>query len=873
MQFAVKPMITTRVSSRMLPIMSLRPIIPLLFVFAVASHGAFAQQDDVYGQIAAQKITVHGREPMEVPGPAPVPQNLLPWNGGEPVKPIEKIDTPEKLAAALKDARDKFRPFFQEFTPPPPDVRMSIPIQRMQFRMETPEDRADFTWTLAGNGAWKDEAIPHYTGPGEQAVCWYRTVFNLPDAMKSKDRLIVHFNGVSYFAEVYVNGHYVGGHKGYFGAFDVDFTPYARKGYNVLLVKVRNSSRMGIGSSPTGETANRKKNIPRTFGDKIEASNSPGWDDPEFGWNGTPNGFGIYQGVSMETRSDSYLGDVFPRPNLADKSVDVAVEVENPSEANGAARLSVSLFGRNFQETVVPQGAKPIVFSLAGTRCIYHVRVPIPNSRTWTLDQPWLYTARVQLIGASGDLVDSMDKSFGMRSFELREDSEPHGRFYLNGQEIRLRGANEMGNFQLDVMRRDWNRLIDDVLLAKITRLNFIRCTQTVMPQEFYDCCDRLGLMTQSDLPLFALVSFKQAPEVLRQAVEMERTVRSHPSAVMISLMNEPDSGSGTGGKAFALNREQLEQLLDCARKLVRIENPDQAMKLIDGDYNPPSDGYPDNHCYSGWYGQHGVSLDRLQAGYWMKVRKDWMYGCGEFGVEGLDSIQTMEKYYPPAWLTAGTDGSWKPDRIPGSQTMGKFKLWYTEPRTMAEWVDASQSHQADVIKLKTEAFRRMTRMNSFAIHLLIDAWPAGWLKSIMDVDRQPKKAWYAYRDALAPIAVQVRSEKGQSEFSASAKPNVEIWVCNDTAATPDCELRYQVEQNGKVLQTGSATARVPTVTEGALCQGLLPLPLDIAAPADLQLRVSLVSSSDGGLIDQYLFAYRVKVLNPPPQNKGPSQP
>jgi hypothetical protein len=189
----------------------------------------------------------------------------------------------------------------------------------------------------------------------------------------------------------------------------------------------------------------------------------------------------------------------------------------------------------------------------------------------------------------------------------------------------------------------------------------------------------------------------------------------------------------------------------------------------------------------------------------------------------------------------------------------------------MSPYLEFSQSHQADVIKLKTEAFRRMTRMNSFAIHLLIDAWPAGWLKSIMDVDRQPKKAWFAYRDALAPIAVQVRSEKGQTEFSGAASSNVEIWVCNDTAATPDCQLRYQVEQNGTVLQTGSATAKVPTVTEGALCQGLLPLPANIAAPADLQLRVSLVSKSDGSLIDQYLFAYRIQVLNQPPQNKGSS--
>ena len=48
-----------------------------------------------------------------------------------------------------------------------------------------------------------------------------------------------------------------------------------------------------------------------------------------------------------------------------------------------------------------------------------------------------------------------------------------------------------------------------------------------------------------------------------------------------------------------------------------------------------------------------------------------------------------------------------------------------------------------------TEAFRRDPRMQSFAIHLFIDAWPAGWMKAIMDRERQPKPAYFAVRDVL----------------------------------------------------------------------------------------------------------------------------
>ena len=60
-----------------------------------------------------------------------------------------------------------------------------------------------------------------------------------------------------------------------------------------------------------------------------------------------------------------------------------------------------------------------------------------------------------------------------MRSFRMDDASEPKGRLFLNGREIRLRGANTMGFEQQDVMQRDWDNCIDDILLAKICHMNF----------------------------------------------------------------------------------------------------------------------------------------------------------------------------------------------------------------------------------------------------------------------------------------------------------------------------------------------------------------------------------------------------------------
>src|SRR6476620_12327341 len=107
-----------------------------------------------------------------------------------------------------------------------------------------------------------------------------------------------------------------------------------------------------------------------------------------------------------------------------------------------------------------------------------------------------------------------------------------------------------------------------------------------------------------------------------------------------------------------------------------------------------------------------------------------------------------------------------------------------------------------------TESLRRDPKMNSFALHLLIDAWPAGWLKSIMDADRKAKPAYFAYLDALRPIAVNLRPDAFYG-FSGD-KGNISVFVCNDNPeAIIDGTLRYQVAFEGDILKTGSLKAKV----------------------------------------------------------------
>jgi hypothetical protein len=182
--------------------------------------------------------------------------------------------------------------------------------------------------------------------------------------------------------------------------------------------------------------------------------------------------------------------------------------------------------------------------------------------------------------------------------------------------------------------------------------------------------------MTQTDLPLFGVLRRNQFCEAMRQAGEMEQLVRNHPCNIMVSYINEPSPNAQDKPHRHLL-RDELEAFFTAADTAVRLANPDRVIKPVDGDYDPPAPSLPDNHCYCGWYNGHGVDLGKLHKGYWQKVKPGWAYGCGEFGAEGLDNLNVMQKYYPKDWLPKDSkeEWNWSPNSIIQAQT-GRFQYF-----------------------------------------------------------------------------------------------------------------------------------------------------------------------------------------------------
>ena len=691
------------------------------------------------------------------------------------IKTIPKMSKKEELYAELKRQKEKYAPFLENHAPEIKELSEKIYL-------------SDFV--LDGEKI----KIPHYGGPCGYNKQVYETEFELAEINPEKAYYVC-FKGADYKAVVYVNGVCAGIHEGFFSPFEFNIDENVKKGTNKLKIELYNDYIYMGNAFATQE---------KIEGDKLYAATGLGWDDPQVGWHHCPPGMGLFDEVFVEIRNRVSIHDIFVRND------EIWVEVINDDYTSKNIEFNISIYGQNFPETVVenfryaPSTMKTVGMGDSLTEAsvgdmlgkgipmplkkgtnIYKIPFTIKNPKIWDLETPYLYNAQIEVV-CDGEVRDIKSKQFGIRTFIQNTESNPKGMFYLNGRKIRLRGANTMGFEQQDVMNGNIGQLIDDILLAKICNMNFLRLTQRPVQDKVYEYCDKLGLMTQTDLPLFGCMRRTKFAEGIRQAEEMEKIVRNHACNVVISYINEPFPNANNEPHRH-LTRAELESFFDCCDAVVKLENPDRVIKHIDGDYDPPCKTMPDNHCYPMWYNGHGIDIGLLHKGYWLSTKPGWYYGCGEYGAEGLDFREVMENNYPKEWLKEPFD----PCNIINAQTGRFYYFFYDKGDNIGDWIEKSQKHQAFATSIMTEAFRRNESMVSNAIHLFIDAWPAGWMKTIMDCKRNPKPAYFAYKNALEPLKLSLRCDR--FTYYDGEKISVECYLCNDTNLTGEYTVRYEM--------------------------------------------------------------------------------
>ena len=700
----------------------------------------------------------------------------------------KKIDTRDELALLLKETKSRYASFLEKHAP-------SLISLRRRFAVDN---------FMVGS---KMISLPDYGGPIGYAKKVYHSSFVLEEKKPNKIYYIC-FSGVDYIAVIYVNGIFVGRHEGFFSPFEFDITSSVNQGTNKIVIEVFNDC-VYMGN----EDVNGNEVIE---GDKLYAATGLGWNDPETGWHHCPPGMGIYGDVYVEEREKEYINDVFVRTDFQNKSVEIWIEAYNDEYDLKNLTFSIDIYGGNFSCDLLKGKKYHTVSNNSGFLCSsdednkdgsilyckkgvneYKIKIDLPQVKTWEPDNPYLYEVQVGLI-YNGQIKDNFARRFGIRSFTQDTVSNKKGMFYLNDKKIKLRGANTMGFEQQDVLRKDFNQLVDDILLAKICNMNFLRLTQRPVQKEIYDYCDMLGMMVQTDLPLFGVMRRTKFAEGVRQAEEMERIVRIHPSCIIDSLINEPFPNAYNEPHRH-LRRNELVNFFKACEFIIKLNNPDRIIKYVDGDYDPPCESMPDNHCYNFWYNGHNIDAGKMIKGYWCPVKSNWYYGCGEFGVEGLDFSDVMKKYYPKEWIKEPFD----PSNIKKAQTGAFYSYFYPKQYSTECWVSESQRHQAEAVKIMTESFRRNDDMISFAIHLFIDAWPSGWMKSIMDCERKPKPAYFAYRNALEPVTLSLRTDR--LTYYVGEEIKIETYLLNDTNDSINYNVKYElIRENGRVVAEGS---------------------------------------------------------------------
>ena len=117
--------------------------------------------------------------------------------------------------------------------------------------------------------------------------------------------------------------------------------------------------------------------------------------------------------------------------------------------------------------------------------------IPPERQRLWSVDDPFLYDLRIDLLDASGAVVDTLASYAGLRSVAI--DGK---RVLLNGKPVFQRLVLDQGYYIDGIMTAPSDQaLIDDIKLSQAVGFNGARLHQKVFEERFLHHADRMGYL------------------------------------------------------------------------------------------------------------------------------------------------------------------------------------------------------------------------------------------------------------------------------------------------------------------------------------------------------------------------------------------
>lgn len=409
----------------------------------------------------------------------------------------------------------------------------------------------DWSFTAGGDGASLDRTIRVPFSPETPASglelkgfldrVWYQRSFEAPTLAKG-ERLILHFEAADFVTRVWLNGTFIGRHKGGYTRFSFDVTDALTAGGSQTL-------RVCCDDDPHDLAKPRGKQ------DWLE--------QPHAIWYGRTTG--IWQTVWLEVVPAAHIASLSWRANVEAWSQTISLRLNRRLDG---ARVRVQL--RHAGKTLSDD-----TFSLSGDEVQRTITLPdggidsVRDDLLWFPHRPKLIDAAVTLIDASGTEIDRVESYTAMRSVGTLRD-----RFMLNGRPIELRLVLDQGYWiETGLTPPDDAAIVKDIELVQAMGFNGVRKHQKIESERFLYHADRLGLLVWEEMPS----PYRFSPDAIRRTVEqwtaaIERDI-SHPSIITWVPINEswgaPDLPLKAEQRAFVESLYFLTKSLDPTRPVV----------------------------------------------------------------------------------------------------------------------------------------------------------------------------------------------------------------------------------------------------------------------------------------------------------------
>ena len=606
-----------------------------------------------------------------------------------------------------------------------------------------------------------------------QRTWLYKNTFSVGENLKGR-RIHLHFEGVDYRAEFFLNGESLGTHTGMFTPVVVDVT-------EKLFYEAENLLAIVIEPAPIEEPQ-----VGRTSRVKTVKTRMNYW------WDFCPRmvHLGIWDDVYLEVTGPVRLTNVFVRPQLQDdfRRADVSVSVALDSTFQGSVDLEIIL---RQQGSVVASQRTSHNLQLGQTHLETCLEVAQP--RLWWPNgcgKSELYEADVRVLLPAADEHEDIFAAriipFGIRQIGLvpNDTADPTAlpyTFIVNGRKVYAKGWNWV---PMDVMYSvpQPAKLERLLTLAKRAHVNLLRVWGggLIEKESFYDQCDRLGIMvwqefiqSSSGIDNIPSTSPDYVQVITQAAEEIVPRKRNHPSLVIWCGGNEL-SGE------LELPLDSTHPVLASLKTIVERLDPDRhwlptspsgpvfgnTLELIAKDPRALHD------IHGPWEYQGAME-------HYTLYNQGVSLFHSEFGVEGITNLRTLnatiqkEHQWPVDldnlyWFHRG---AWWVKRPMWDQTFGELN-------SVEQLVRATQFTQADGLRYALESDRRRKYHNSGTLPWQFnEPYPMAACTSAVDYYARPKPSYYAVRHTYAPLLVSARFPT--SAWGDWEQFEAEAWVSN----------------------------------------------------------------------------------------------